>query len=80
MSAERLANRTNAGKTALFHAVYANQDIAAYLRSQPGPVRVSANVEQAIANFGDLYGIDMLQGFVAGASATIIRQELHTKN
>jgi hypothetical protein len=66
-------------KSPLFQALYANGDIAAYLRAQPGPLRVSVNSEQAIANFGDVYGIDMPQGFVAGASSNIVRQELHSK-
>jgi hypothetical protein len=76
VSAWRIDDRQ---KGPLFQALYANQDIAAYLRAQPGPVRISLNSEQAIANLGDLHGIDILQGFVAGASSNIIRQELHTK-
>jgi len=46
------------------------QDIAEYLRKQPGPVRV--NLDNEPFNFGDWEGIDMLTGFGAGATSNII--------
>jgi hypothetical protein len=47
------------------------RDIAGYLRSQPGPVRVYAEAMGAF-NFGDWEGIDTLSGFGAGVTANFL--------
>ena len=46
-------------------------DIAGFLRSQPGPVRVHAEAMGAF-NFGDWEGIDTLSGFGAGVTANFL--------
>ncbi len=54
-------------------------DIAAYLRAQPGPVRLVFDEEVIGANLGDWYGLDMLYGYVAGVTRHVFEHELHTK-
>jgi hypothetical protein len=46
-------------------------DIANFLRSQPGPVRVHAEAMGAF-NFGDWEGIDTLSGFGAGVTSNFL--------
>ena len=46
------------------------QDIAEFLRKQPGPVRV--NLDNEPFNFGDWEGIDMLTGFGAGVTFNVL--------
>jgi hypothetical protein len=60
-------------------AMEGNRDIADYLRLQPEPVRVAVNDNDIPANFGDYHRIDMLQGYVAGASENLLRFGLHTR-
>jgi hypothetical protein len=56
----------------------ANQDIAYHLMSvKDRPVRAAIDDEAIPANFGDWHCIDMLHGYVAGASENLLRHELH---
>ncbi|MBI3210018.1 MAG: YfhO family protein [Candidatus Solibacter usitatus] len=61
------------------HPLTRHHDIAQFLRAQPQPVRVSIDDSVMPANFGDWHGIDMLLGYVAGASLNISDHELHTQ-
>jgi hypothetical protein len=70
---------TSRAEGSLVQSLQNTRDLAGYLLAQPGPVRVAVNGEDVIPNFGDLYGVDVLQGFVAGASENVLRHELHTK-
>jgi hypothetical protein len=47
------------------------RDIADFLRSQPGPVRVNAMEVTGAFNFGDWEGIDTLYGFGAGVTKNV---------
>jgi hypothetical protein len=76
VSGGRITSRANSG---LVQSLHNTRDLAGYLLAQPGPIRVAVNGEDVIPNFGDLYGVDVLQGFVAGASENVLRHELHTK-
>lgn len=71
-------NRHSEGGFHFAGQLTSNQDIAYHLMSvKGGPVRVAIDDQQIGANFGDWHGIDMLHGYVAGASANLLRHELH---
>ncbi len=61
-------------------ALTQHRDVANYLRSLPGePIRLHIDDQANGANFGDWHGLDMLYGYVAGASLNVTAHELHTK-
>lgn len=47
------------------HRLDEHRDIAAFLRSRTEPVRVEMDVNEVPYNFGDWYGIDQTNGFLA---------------
>ena len=49
-----------------------NADIARYLKQQPGPFRVETDPDALQANFGDWYGIDVLDGYLASVLANVV--------
>jgi hypothetical protein len=65
----------------------ANQDIAHFLRHESAenlrqglaPIRAAVNDNDIPANFGDWNAIEVLQGYVAGVPANLLRAELHTR-
>lgn len=65
----------------------ANQDIAHFLRHESAenlrqgraPVRAAVNDNDIPANFGDWNAIEVLQGYVAGVPANLVRAGLHTR-
>lgn len=71
-------NRNDKNANRFAGALEQNHDVAAYLRSQPGPVRVVVDDQVIAMNFGDWHGIDMLHGYMAGVSTNLLRHELHT--
>ncbi|MGD0436245.1 MAG: YfhO family protein [Bryobacteraceae bacterium] len=48
-----------------------NEDIAGFLKQQPGPFRIDADDNEIPGDFGDWYGIDLLQGLVASVPAHV---------
>lgn len=52
--------------------LYRYDDLAAFLRKQPEPVRVAVDKSEIAFNFGDWYGIDETEGY-AGVTKNIIR-------
>lgn len=54
------------------------RDLAAFLKSEPGPVRVVVNDTDVPINFGDQEGIETHEGYVAGIPESHFRMELHT--
>ena len=42
-------------------------DLAAFLRSRPGPIRIDVDADDIPYNFGDWYGIESYMGYVASA-------------
>ena len=56
----------------------AHDDIARYLRAQPQPVRAAVNDHDIPANFGDWYGIDMHEGYVAGLPLNLLGFAMHS--
>lgn len=57
-----------------------HRDIVEYLNQQPGPTRVRVNDHDVPANFGDLHGIDMHEGYTAGTTANLLHYGRHTQN
>jgi hypothetical protein len=53
-------------------------DIADFLRSEPAPRRIAVNEADMPANFGDWYGFDVAEGYVAGVSLNITDIPRHT--
>jgi hypothetical protein len=55
-------------------------DVADFLRREQlrTPVRIAVNEPDMPANFGDWHGVDVLQGYVAGVPANLLRAELHS--
>lgn len=70
-------NLKDPNRTPLLAQLDAHDDIAAFLRAQPGPVRVAVNDQDVPYNFGDWHGIDTLGGYVAGVTANIFELGTH---
>jgi hypothetical protein len=56
----------------------ATKQVAEFLRRQPAPVRVWMNPEDVPFNFGDWYGIDVLNGFMPGIPYNVDKLEIHS--
>lgn len=56
-----------------------NQDIVAFLRSEPAPRRVAVNDADVPTNFADWHGFDGLEGYVAGVSENVLEIPRHTR-
>jgi hypothetical protein len=52
-------------------------DIAAFLQSQPFPVRVRVSDQDIPYNFGDWYGVDQMGGYLASLSENLLRLPYH---
>jgi hypothetical protein len=52
-------------------------DIAAFLQSQPFPLRVRVSDQDVPYNFGDWYGIDQMGGYLASLSENLLRLPYH---
>ena len=80
-------NQYDTSRQHFLPALTGNQDIAQYLRLQSSealrqgraPVRVAVAESGIPANFGDWNAIEVLQGYVAGVPANLLRAELHTR-
>ena len=55
----------------LVDQLVAHDDLAAFLRKQPGTFRIDKNIQDVPYNFGDWYGFDEAQGY-AGVTANVI--------
>ena len=53
-------------------------DVAEFLRSEPAPRRIALNESDVPTNFGDWYGFDVAEGYVAGVSLNITEIPRHT--
>lgn len=78
-STATFASRFDKGKNTFSNHLKQNKDIADFLKAQPQPVRVAVNDTDIPTNFGDLHGIDMLQGYMAGLPLNLLRLEMHTQ-
>jgi len=54
------------------------RQVAEFLQRQPAPLRVWVNGDDVNFNFGDWYGIDMMNGYVAGMPFNVNQLEIHT--
>jgi hypothetical protein len=74
-----LPNREEAARNIYLKHFDETKEIAGFLRKQPAPVRVWMNVEDVPFNFGDWYGIDVLNGFVPGVPSHVEQLEIHSE-
>jgi hypothetical protein len=80
-------NRYDKDHNKFVNTLSENKDIVDFLRNeevQAGKtgdttVRVNVNDQEIPTNFGDLHGIDMHEGYMAGVTINLLRHELHTK-
>lgn len=87
VAAPHFPNQYDASRQHFLPALTGNQDIAQYLRRESAralsegraPVRAAVNEADIPANFGDWNAIEVLQGYVAGVPANLVRAELHTR-
>ncbi|MBI4890120.1 MAG: hypothetical protein HY821_05795 [Acidobacteria bacterium] len=56
-----------------------SEDVAAYLRKQPGATRVRVNDRLLPFNFGDYTGIDQHEGYAAGVTSNLLEWGRHTE-
>ncbi|MBM3748031.1 MAG: hypothetical protein FJW34_19775, partial [Acidobacteria bacterium] len=70
-------NLTDASRPSLLAQLRAHDDIASFLRIQPGPVRVAVNDQDVPYNFGQWQLIDTLWGYNAGITGNILELETH---
>jgi hypothetical protein len=77
-SLQQYPHRLDKDKNKFVKSLAENRDIGAYLKSQPWPVRVAVNDNDIPMNFGDWHGVDMLQGYVAGAPENLLRNGMHS--
>lgn len=49
-----------------------HSEIAQWLRSQPGPMRVEVDDQEIPYNFGDWYGIDVYGGYLASITVNVV--------
>lgn len=77
-SLQNYSSRFDKNRNQFVNSLRDNRDIATFLKMQPGPVRVAVNDQDVPTNFGDIAGVDMLQGYVAGVSENVLRHGLHT--
>jgi hypothetical protein len=52
-----------------------SEDIANFLKQQPGPFRIDIDDNELPLNFGDWYGIDVLSGLVASVPTDVYRMD-----
>jgi hypothetical protein len=53
-------------------------DVAEVLRREPAPRRIAVNESDVPTNFGDWYGFDVMEGYVAGVSENLVEIPRHT--
>ena len=77
------SDRSRPGQFQFVRSLTENQDIVDFLRreqrSRDGPLRIHVNYDDLLMNFGDWHGFDMLQGYVAGATANMRHHGFHTR-
>lgn len=78
VSGARMPSLRDTQRPSLLAGLRANDDIAAFLRQQPQPLRVDVNDRDIPSNFGDWHGINTLGGYAAGVTTNIFALETHT--
>ncbi len=73
-----LPHKEEASRNVILSKLDDTKQVADFLRSQPGPIRVWTSGEDVPFNFGDWYGIDVLFGYAPSAPADFYRIEYHT--
>jgi hypothetical protein len=58
-----------------FKQILQDPDIALFITSQNGPVRLEIDSAQIPYNFGDWYGVDVFGGYLASLTANVLRAQ-----
>ncbi len=74
-----LPNKEEAARNIYLKHFDATKQVADFLRKQPAPVRLWMNVEDVPFNFGDWYGMDVLNGFVPSIPLHVEQLEIHSE-
>ena len=70
-----LADRSDRGQMQWLDKIYANADIAAYLRKQPGFQRAEVAQDAFAPNWGDFHGVEMHGGKGASVTTNVLQSE-----
>jgi hypothetical protein len=70
-----LADRADRAQMQWLDKVYANADIAAYLRNQPGFQRTEVADDAFAPNWGAFHGVEMHGGMTASATTNVLESE-----
>lgn len=66
-----IAPRSEKGRTEWMDRMRANRDIAQFLKSQPGPFRVTVHDQRFEENWGAWHGIEMRLGYLASMTSNM---------
>jgi hypothetical protein len=66
-------HRLDKNRAIYLHKFSENQDILQWLRHQPGPFRIQVDSQQIPFNYGDWYGLEVFDGYVASIPASLER-------
>ncbi len=70
-----LAPRTDSARNVWMDRMKANQDLAAYMKQQPGRFRVETAAEEVPRNWGSWHGLDMWGGYLPAVSRGAVEME-----
>lgn len=68
-------HRDSPQANAFLDKVRGNRDVAQFLRAQPQPLRIEIDTDKMMPNFGDWYGIDAVEGYLAGVTTNLVRMD-----
>jgi hypothetical protein len=71
-------DRMDKGGTQLLENLYANADIAAFLRAQPGFQRAEVPDDAFYENWGAWHGVEMHGGYLTGLATNVLDSEFHS--
>lgn len=74
-----LAHKDDKNRNVLLQHYSETEQVANFLKNQPSPLRVWANLDDVPFNFGDWYGIDTMLGYTASMPARVVDIELHSE-
>lgn len=74
------AHRSEPDRWKLVNWLSDGDEIAAFLRTQPQPLRTSVNRDDLPVNFGDQYGIETVEAYLTAISTDIVHLALSSHN
>jgi len=71
-SAYQIADLGDPSRAQFLDRMRSNEDVAAFLRSQPGPFRIKTDGKELPDNWASLHGLETTAGYIAGVTNNII--------